>query len=102
MNIFGTYSDYYYINCIHILFYLQKGNTALHIAALANSIEVAVFLVQNGANVNVQSKLGFTPLYMAAQENFVELVEYFISQGADPNLTSFVSNGKKKTWGIKM
>ena len=70
---------------------MQKGNTALHIAVLANKMEVVKFLIENGARVNVQSELGFTPLYMAAQEHFVDMVDYLIAQGADPNIACNVS-----------
>ena len=52
------------------------------------------FLIENGAQVNVQSQLGFTPLYMAAQEHFVDMVDYLIAQGADPNIACNVSIDK--------
>ena len=37
--------------------FLQKGNTALHIASLAGQEEIVKILVQNGAKVNVQSQV---------------------------------------------
>jgi len=37
--------------------WLQKGNTALHIASLAGQEDVIKILVQNGAKVNVQSQV---------------------------------------------
>ena len=73
---------------------MQKGNTALHIAVLANKMDFVKFLIENGAQVNVQSQLGFTPLYMAAQEHFVDMVDYLIAQGADPNIACNVSIDK--------
>jgi len=39
------------------VFWLQKGNTALHIASLAGQEDVIKILVQNGAKVNVQSQV---------------------------------------------
>ena len=38
---------------------LQKGNTALHIAALAGQDEIVKILVQNGAKVNAQASVSY-------------------------------------------
>lgn len=40
----------------------QKGNTALHIAALAGQDEVVRELVNYGANVNAQSQVWLSPV----------------------------------------
>uniref|UniRef100_A0A9J8DF41 Ankyrin 1, erythrocytic b n=1 Tax=Cyprinus carpio carpio TaxID=630221 RepID=A0A9J8DF41_CYPCA len=64
----------------------QKGNTALHIAALAGQEKVIAELVNYGANVNAQSQKGFSPLYMAAQENHLEVVKYLLEHGASQSL----------------
>lgn len=40
-----------------MFFFIQKGNTALHIASLAGQTEVVKELVSNGANVNAQSQV---------------------------------------------
>ncbi|KAA0716569.1 Ankyrin-1 [Triplophysa tibetana] len=61
----------------------KKGNTALHIAALAGQEQVVTELVNYGANVNAQSQKGFTPLYMAAQENHLEVVKFLLDNGAN-------------------
>jgi len=45
-------TDIYLLAC-----WLQKGNTALHIASLAGQEDVIRVLVQNGAKVNVQSQV---------------------------------------------
>lgn len=37
--------------------YVQKGNSALHIASLAGQADVVEILVENGAKVNVQSQV---------------------------------------------
>lgn len=45
-------------NCLSLLPHVfQKGNTALHIAALAGQDEVVRELVNYGANVNAQSQV---------------------------------------------
>uniref|UniRef100_A0A4W4E206 ZU5 domain-containing protein n=1 Tax=Electrophorus electricus TaxID=8005 RepID=A0A4W4E206_ELEEL len=64
----------------------QKGNTALHIAALAGQDKVVAELVNCGANVNAQSQKGFSPLYMAAQENHLEVVKFLLENGANQSL----------------
>jgi ankyrin len=71
---------------------MQKGNTALHIAALAGQEEVVKLLVHCGADVNVRSQQGFTPLYMAAQENHYNLVTFLLSVGAKPTMATDVSS----------
>ena len=45
-------------------------------------------LLQNGANVNVQSLSGFTPLYMAAQENHDNVVRILLAHGANQSLAT--------------
>lgn len=45
-------------------------------------------LVQNGANVNVQSLSGFTPLYMGSQENHDSVVRYLLANGANQSLAT--------------
>ncbi|XP_070292998.1 ankyrin-1-like [Salvelinus sp. IW2-2015] len=94
----------------------KKGNTALHIAALAGQEQVVAELVNYGANVNAQSQVrpqpvseetptplaeppaeeppattdnhtkGFTPLYMASQENHLEVVKFLLENGANQSL----------------
>lgn len=46
-------------SCVSVL--EQKGNTALHIAALAGQEQVVTELVNYGANVNAQSQVSQTP-----------------------------------------
>lgn len=43
--------------CSHVSVFYQKGNTALHIAALAGQEQVVQELVNYGANVNAQSQV---------------------------------------------
>jgi len=39
------------------LLYVQKGNTALHIASLAGQLDVVNVLLDHGAKVNIQSQV---------------------------------------------
>ncbi|MGH0181415.1 UNVERIFIED_CONTAM: hypothetical protein FKN15_006501 [Acipenser sinensis] len=66
----------------------KKGNTALHIAALAGQEQVVTELTNYGGNVNAQSQKGFTPLYMAAQENHLEVVKFLLENGANQNIAT--------------
>lgn len=54
---------------------------------------IVTVLVENGANVNVQSLNGFTPLYMASQENHETVVRYLIDHGANQMLATEVREG---------
>uniref|UniRef100_A0A183EYS1 ANK_REP_REGION domain-containing protein n=1 Tax=Gongylonema pulchrum TaxID=637853 RepID=A0A183EYS1_9BILA len=60
----------------------------LHIASLAGQELIVTILVENGANVNVQSLNGFTPLYMAAQENHESVVRYLLAHNANQALAT--------------
>lgn len=44
------------MSCSFFVF-VQKGNSALHIASLAGQADVVEVLVENGAKVNVQSQV---------------------------------------------
>ncbi len=59
------------------------GWTPLHYACAKGQLQVAQFLVSNGANVNSRSPNGSTPLMMAAQSGNEELIKYLLDNGAD-------------------
>jgi ankyrin repeat protein len=59
------------------------GWTPLHYACTKGHLEVAQFLIANGANVNAQSPNGTTPLMMAALDGNEELIKYLLDNGAD-------------------
>lgn len=48
-------------------------------------VEMAQFLVENGAKVNQPSPSGWYPLMTASGRGNVKVVNYLLSQGADPN-----------------
>ena len=52
---------------------------------LAANYDVAVFLIQNGANVNQEADNGSTPLTLASDLGKTELVELLLKNGADVN-----------------
>jgi ankyrin repeat protein len=64
------------------------GLTALHAAAQHGQKEVAIYLLDNGADINSKDKLGFTPLSSAAQFGHLPLVDLLDLRGADLNLAN--------------
>lgn len=50
-----------------------------------DNVEIAKFLVENGADVNNKDNIGTTPLMSAAQNDLTNIVKYLIEQGADPH-----------------
>jgi ankyrin repeat protein len=59
------------------------GWTPLLYACAKGRLEVAQFLVSNGADVNALSPNGSTPIMLAAQSGNELLVKYLLDQGAD-------------------
>jgi len=57
----------------------HNGDTLLHVAS---NVEVARFLVDNGADVNATNNADATPLHSAASGGRLEVVQYLISQEA--------------------
>lgn len=64
----------------------KRGNTALHIACIHGQLDSIKLLIQNGANVNHQSKHGYTALYNAVMENHPTVVTELLACGADRSL----------------
>lgn len=66
----------------------NAGNTALHEAALNGHLDLVKLLINNGANVNVQSyeMLKDTPLIDASANGHLDVVMYLLEHGADPTL----------------
>jgi len=63
------------------------ANTApLYLAALNDCQEVAAFLLQKGANVDLPSKSGATPLHIAAARNHLGLVKLLVDNRAKVNV----------------
>jgi hypothetical protein len=65
--------------------------SALHYAVFAGRKDVALFLIEHGADVNARSTNGSSPLMMAAREGQEELAQVLLGRGADPSI--------KNDWG---
>ena len=58
--------------------------TLLHMAAMNSLTDLAKFLINHGAEVNVIDDNGFTPLMFATRKGDTEIVRYLINNKADP------------------
>lgn len=63
----------------------EYGYTFLHLAALKNHMNVAEFLLINGADIDHQEAWCVNPLYLAARENAVDTLNFLLEKGANPN-----------------
>ncbi|WP_296151488.1 ankyrin repeat domain-containing protein [uncultured Flavobacterium sp.] len=66
--------------------------TALINSVIENKVDIINWLVDNGANVNSQDKLGYTVLHYVGQEKLTELGKYFLDNGADINIQDIYGN----------
>ena len=72
---------------------LQDGGTPFFVACQCNHLEVAVFLLENGADVNTQLVDGAGVLFITSQNGHHRMVQYLLSKGADPSMKRNVSGG---------
>lgn len=63
----------------------QHGYTALFETTFKDHIELARFLIEKGADVNITDKKGFTPLFSAVDKGNIELAGLLIEKGANIN-----------------
>lgn len=71
---------------------VQNGYTPLHIAAKKNQTNIALALLQYGAETNVLTKQGVSPLHLAAQEGHAEMVSLLLRKGAHVNTATKVKH----------
>lgn len=67
---------------------LTTGETALHIVIARRDSTWTAFLLQKGANPNVQDKNGTTPLMLATNLRFVEGARLLLDEQANVNATN--------------
>lgn len=59
-------------------------NTPLHAAAAGGHPDIALLLIERGADVRIPDAGGHTPLHIAAENGLVEVVKALLGRGADP------------------
>ncbi|KAJ7760629.1 ankyrin repeat-containing domain protein [Mycena maculata] len=70
------------------LFHLNNGQderTALHWAAASGSTDIARFLIDKLAEVDLIDNSGWTPLHIAVSAGHDEIVQELVGAGADVN-----------------
>jgi ankyrin repeat protein len=66
--------------------------TPLHAASARGHLDVAVFLMEHGADLNARDNEGETPLHVASRSRHARVIRALLGRGADPNS---VTNTKK-------
>lgn len=69
----------------------EDGCTSLIIAVSERKIDMIIFLVKNGANIDMENVAGYTAFMMATERADYEMMEFLLSLKADINHTSPVS-----------
>lgn len=64
---------------------IQKINMSVY----NNNLAVTQYLLDQGANPNIQDKYGYTSIFWAVQQDSIAMVEILIQKGADKNVLSF-------------
>ena len=62
------------------------GQSGLHVAAIWGNLEVALMLIDAGADINAQNQFGVTPLMSAAPkegQKALDMVRFLVDEGAD-------------------
>ena len=60
--------------------------TPLHIAITKKHFEIVKLLVENEADVNVETVFNWTPLHFAIRDGHLEIIKLLITNGAKVNL----------------
>jgi len=66
--------------------------TALINSVIENKIDIIKWFVEEGANINLQDKLGYSVLHYVGQEKLTDLGKYFLDNGADINIQDIYGN----------
>ena len=70
----------------------SKKRTPLHFAALFDNIDILIYLIKHGANLNAQCIFNDTPLIVACLNRKYKQVEVLIRHGANINLKGNYGN----------
>lgn len=62
----------------------------MHVACHFGQVNMVKFLLENGAQVNTTTKMGYTPLHQAAQQGHPIIIKILLEHGASPNAVTAV------------
>lgn len=72
------------LNANSVLF--ERGDSPLHWAAEWGQVEVAKYLIENGAEINKKNGELWPPLHIAIQTNHMDMVKLLLNNKADVNM----------------
>ena len=68
------------------------GRTALINTIICKNRDLLDYLINNGANVNHQDRIGYSALHFCAQERLPAIAEFLLTKNANPNLLDLHGN----------
>lgn len=72
------------------------GRTALVNSVIENQLEFIIWLVDNGADIDVQDRAGYSALHFVAQNASIEIGKYLVSK--NPNVDLHDRYGNTPLW----
>ncbi|PTB97207.1 hypothetical protein C9994_03925 [Marivirga lumbricoides] len=73
-----------------------ERRTALIWTSFFGRTELLKWLIDNGANLNFQDRIGYTGLHFCGQEQNAEIANVLLDKGADPNIKD--EHGNSPLW----
>lgn len=70
----------------------SDGRSALINSVIENKIDFIYWLIDNGADVNAQDRIGYSVLHFCSQNTLTDLTKCFLKNGVNPNLQDIHGN----------
>lgn len=74
----------------------EDARTVLIHAAAYNNIDLLKWLLEQGANLDHQDRIGYSALHFAGQNMLVEIARLLLENGANPNIQD--NHGNSPLW----